>query len=146
MLTAIIGSGNGRRSSAPSLLPSPTSRQTKPGMRSAAAFTRPRLSTKSAMRGSSIGYRSRPILSSATCMLSLRGDRRHGAVGIGVVGVLIDPFLDHVAEVADEALHRPGRRIAQGADRVPLDLLGHLEQHVDLALLGAALDHAFHHP
>jgi hypothetical protein len=46
---------------------------------------------------------------------------------------------------ADQALDRPGRRVAERADRVAFDLLGHVEQHVDLALLGAALGHALHH-
>src|SRR5688572_32950121 len=109
MFTAIIGSGYGRRSSAPPLLPSPMSRHTKPGIRSAISLTRARLSTKSAMRGSSIGCFSLPMLSSATCIALLRSDRRHGAVGIGTVGVLLDPRFDHVTEVADQALHRPGR-------------------------------------
>src|SRR5690606_8662048 len=48
------------------------------------------------------------------------------------------------SEVADQALDRPGGRVAKGANGVTFDLLGHREQHVDLALLGAALDHAFH--
>ena len=39
--------------------------------------------------------------------------------------------------MADQALDRPGRRIAERADRVAFDLLRHLEQHVDLARLGA---------
>jgi hypothetical protein len=38
----------------------------------------------------------------------------------------------------DQALDRPGRRVAERADRVALDLLGDVEQHVDLALLGLA--------
>ena len=49
------------------------------------------------------------------------------------------------AEMADEALDRPGRRVAERADRVALDLLGDFQQHVDLALLRAALGHARQH-
>ena len=48
-------------------------------------------------------------------------------------------------EMPDQALNRPRRRVAQRADRVAFDLRGDFEQHVDLALLGAALGHAVHH-
>src|SRR5690606_37879212 len=82
--------------------------------------------------------------SSAICLL--RRDRGDGAVGVGIVGILVDPLLDDLAEVADQALDRPRRGVAEGADGVPLDLLADFEQHVDLALLGAAFDHARHHP
>src|SRR5665213_4316262 len=46
--------------------------------------------------------------------------------------------------MADQALHRPRRRVAQGADGVSFDLEGNLEQHVDLARLGLALHQALH--
>jgi hypothetical protein len=47
---------------------------------------------------------------------------------------------------ADQALDRPGCRVAKRADGVAFDLLGHIEQHVDLALLaGVAFHHAVHH-
>ena len=46
--------------------------------------------------------------------------------------------------MTDEPLDRPRRGIAERADRMPLDLLGHVEQHVDLALLRAPDDHALH--
>src|SRR3546814_8523099 len=49
------------------------------------------------------------------------------------------------AEVADQALDRPGGRVAQRADRVALDLLGDLEQRIDLARLGVAGTQPFHH-
>src|SRR5215217_1455039 len=74
----------------------------------------------------------------------LRSDRRNGAVAGGRIRILVDPLFDDVTEVADQALDRPGGRIAEGADGVAFDLLGHREQHVDFALLGAAFDHAFH--
>ena len=66
------------------------------------------------------------------------------AVRIG--RILVDAPLDLGAEMGDEALDRPGRGVAERADRVALDLLGDVEQHVDLALLRAALGHARHHP
>src|SRR5262245_195302 len=52
--------------------------------------------------------------------------------------VRIDPALELRPEVRDDALDRPSRRIAERADRVAFDLGGDLEEHVDLALLGAA--------
>ena len=42
------------------------------------------------------------------------------------------PPLDLGPEVADQALDRPCRRVAERADGVALDLLGHVEQQVDL--------------
>ena len=62
-----------------------------------------------------------------------------------VGAVAVDALLDLGAEVADQALDRPGRRVAERADGVALDLLRDVEQHVDLAALGAALGHAQHH-
>ena len=46
---------------------------------------------------------------------------------LGEVSLWFNRFVDNV--------HRPCRRVAEGADRVPFDLLGDVEQHVDLALL-----------
>ena len=57
-----------------------------------------------------------------------------------------DPLLHHRPEMPDQPLDRPGRRIAQRADRVALHLARHLLQRVDLGGFGAALDHAVHHP
>ena len=45
-----------------------------------------------------------------------------------------DAVLDLVAEVAEQALDRPGGRVAEAADGVALDLAGDVEQQVDLAL------------
>src|SRR5580704_6523087 len=61
-----------------------------------------------------------------------RGPHRLGA---RVGRIFVDAPLDLGAEVAQQPLHRPGRAVAEGADGVALDLLCHLEQHVDLALL-----------
>src|SRR3954470_15744296 len=46
----------------------------------------------------------------------------------------------------DEALDRPCRRVAERADGVTLDLLGDVEQLVDVADLGVAVAELFHHP
>jgi hypothetical protein len=48
-------------------------------------------------------------------------------------------------EVTDQALDRPGSRIAKRTNRVAFHLLGHIEQHVDLVMLGFALRHALQH-
>ena len=46
--------------------------------------------------------------------------------------------LDLFAEIADQALDGPCGGVAQGADGVALDLLGHVQQHVDFLDLGIA--------
>src|SRR5690606_35581508 len=43
---------------------------------------------------------------------------QHRAMRHGIGGVLVDARLDLGAEVADEALDRPGRGVAERADRV----------------------------
>src|SRR5262245_61030612 len=129
---------------------SPLSRHTNPSDRSAIPFTRSRLSAKSAMRGSSSGWSSRPILSSAKCRviasaLSSLLRRHPHRIRMRVRGILVDALLDLVTEVAQQPLHRPGCAVAEGADGVALDLGRDLHQHVDLALVGAALRHAGQH-
>src|SRR5208337_5168591 len=57
--------------------------------------------------------------------------------------VSVDARFDLVAEVPDKPLHRPSGGIAKRADRVSLDLLRNVVQHVDLGQLGAPLRHAF---
>src|SRR5262245_65419444 len=50
----------------------------------------------------------------------------------------------------DQALDRPGGRVAERADGMAFDLVADIEQHIDLALLslapGHALEHAPHPP
>src|SRR5215469_9153499 len=69
--------------------------------------------------------------------LSLR--RGNGAV-------LGDAPLHLRAEMADQPLDWPHRTIGQRADRMPLDFVGHVEQHVDLSRRGVTLNHALHDP
>src|SRR5205814_4741393 len=72
--------------------------------------------------------------------------RRHAhRLGVRVRGILVDPPFDLGAEMADQALHRPGRAVAERADRVALDLGRDLHQHVDLALVCAAFRHTGKH-
>src|ERR1700722_4499833 len=66
--------------------------------------------------------------------------RRHPhRIGVRIGAVLVDPPLDLVTEIAQQALHRPRRAVAEGADGVALDLVGDLHQHVELAFVRAAL-------
>lgn len=58
--------------------------------------------------------------------------------------VLGDPLLHLGPKVPDEPLHGPRRRIPQRADRVSLDLLGHLPQHIDLLEPRVAAPHPRH--
>src|SRR4051794_34080888 len=64
---------------------------------------------------------------------------------VRIAGVFVDAPFDLRTEMPNEALHRPGGAVAERADGVPLDLLGHIEQHVDLALLRAAVGHPRQH-
>ena len=54
-----------------------------------------------------------------------------------------DALLDDGLEAADETLHGPGRRVAQSADRVALDLARHFVQHADFPHVRVAHLHAF---
>src|SRR3954465_5957691 len=78
------------------------------------------------------------------CFLSaialLRRQRCHGR-GMPTA-MLTDAFLDLRAEVAQEALHRPGSAFAKGADGVAFDLLCHVLQQVDFLHRGITLAHA----
>src|SRR6202158_1040268 len=68
-----------------------------------------------------------------------------GLVRIGIARIFVDAPLDLWPEMPQQALHRPGGAIAEGADGVALDLLGHVHQHADLAPLRAAFRHAGEH-
>src|SRR4051794_341128 len=69
--------------------------------------------------------------------------RRHAhQLRMRVCRILVDAALDLRAEVAQQALHRPGGAVTKGANGVPLDLLGHIHQHVDLAPVRAPFGHA----
>src|ERR1700722_2343508 len=67
-----------------------------------------------------------------------RGEHR---LAVGGGRILVDATLDLGAEMSDEPLNRPGGCVAERADRMAFDLLGDVEQHVDLALLRATLNH-----
>src|ERR1700744_3855801 len=88
------------------------------------------------MRGSSGPPSTRPILTCARCCIALL--RRHLGAVCG------DALFDLGTEVTDQALDRPGRRVAQGADGVAFDLLADFLQQIDFAWLCVALHHAGH--
>src|SRR5947208_9783057 len=72
--------------------------------------------------------------------------RRHrDRLGMRVSCILVDPALDLGPEVPQQPLHRPGGAVAEGADGVAFDLGRDLPQHVDFALVRAALRHATEH-
>src|SRR5512139_4339092 len=45
---------------------------------------------------------------------------------------VLDVMLELVPEVSDEALHRPRGGVAERADGVPFDLVGDVDEHVDV--------------
>src|SRR5680860_776166 len=73
----------------------------------------------------------------------LRGHRHGWRNRFG--GFRVDPFLDDVAEVLDEPLHRPGRGVTERADGMAFDLFADVEQHLDFGLLRIAVGHALQH-
>src|ERR1700684_984416 len=68
----------------------------------------------------------------------MSGIENAGIVDVRLVRIFLDALLDLVTEMRDQALDRPRRGIAERADGVALDLFCHLQQHVDLALVGAS--------
>src|SRR5205823_11493745 len=60
--------------------------------------------------------------------------------------ISVDPRFDLVTEMCDQALDRPSRGVAERANGMAFDLLGALQEHVDLTLMGAALGHTGQYP
>ena len=67
-----------------------------------------------------------------------RRRRAHAATDGSVVddaaALVLDHVLELVAEVLDEALHRPRGGVAERADRVAFDLVRDVDEHVDVGL------------
>src|SRR6266851_8802644 len=78
-------------------------------------------------------------------MVSLGMPVSSGGLGRSGSAIRRDPPLELRTEMPDQPLHRPGRSVAECTDRVALDLVGDVKQHVDLGHLRLALYHALHH-
>src|SRR3954469_14479505 len=85
-------------------------------------------------------------LTLAIAIYLLRRDQA-GALHVQAASpVRCNPVFHLVAEVTEQALDRPGGRVAQGADGVTLDLGRDVQQGVDLFRIGLAGRHALHAP
>src|SRR5690606_19933880 len=58
---------------------------------------------------------------------------------------VIDHVLELVAEMLQKALHRPRRRVAERADRMPLDLLRDADERVEVGARPLAFDDSRQH-
>src|ERR1700689_661422 len=83
-------------------------------------------------------FNATPLTSMLTVSSAIRLSR-DGRAAVQVSGALHDGatfMLYHVLEfgpkMLQEALHRPGRGIAQRTDRVPFDTIGHIEQQAQI--------------
>src|SRR5690606_29195933 len=59
--------------------------------------------------------------------------------------LVLDVVCEFVAEVLDEAAHGHGRRVTQGTDRAPHDVLRNRVEHVEIFGPAAAVLDAIHH-
>src|SRR4249920_2552534 len=75
------------------------------------------------------GTPSTSILTSSSLMI-LRSRRVTARLDDAVA--VVDEIFELVPEMADEALHRPGRRVAERTNGVSLDLVGDVDEHVDV--------------
>src|SRR3546814_6465559 len=74
--------------------------------------------------------------SSDVCSSDL--SRRHSFCGLQRAAILADTAFDFRAEMLDQPLDRPCGGVAERTDGVAFDLLGDVEQSVDLADVGVA--------
>src|SRR5665213_1516149 len=81
-------------------------------------------------------------LTNSSAILSLQRRRLDAALRDDTRARMVDHVFELVAVVLQEALHRPRRRIAERADRVPLDVIGDIEQEIQLIAPGVACEHA----
>src|SRR6185295_15833394 len=94
-------------------------------------------------RGSqSLAQASLAALRSACSRLLARSFRRLQHAARGAFG---NAALELGAEMAHQPLDRPRRCVAERTDGVPFDLLGDVEQFVDVGDLGIALAQPLHH-
>src|SRR5687767_4500639 len=55
---------------------------------------------------------------------------------------VLDHVFEFMPEMFHEALHRPGGGVAEGANGVAFDLVGHVHQHVQVLLAAFAGEHS----
>src|SRR3972149_6962139 len=79
------------------------------------------------------------------------GDAGSGEIAAGLAhhaALVFDVILEFVAEVLDETFHRHRRRIPEGADGAPGDVVGHVAEQIQVLLpplaVFDAVDHAVH--
>src|SRR5438874_13714776 len=86
--------------------------------------------------------------SSAMLMSGRRSGRhpRPRSVAHDAAATVIDHVFELVPVVLEEALHRPGRGIAECTDGVPLDAVRDIEQQVKLLAPRRTGEHAFQQP
>src|SRR5665213_3711872 len=79
------------------------------------------------------------LTNSSLMRMRSRGLRLRGGDALSTV---IDHVLEFMAEVLQEALHRPGRGIAQPADGMALDAVGDIQQQRQILAARLPLQHA----
>src|SRR5579862_3364250 len=70
------------------------------------------------------------------------GGLRSQGVADQAAPAVVDHVFELVAIVLQETLHRPGRGITEGADRVTLDAVGDVEQQAELLAARLTVEHA----
>src|SRR5690348_9845379 len=73
-----------------------------------------------------------PLISTLTNSSAMLCRPRSELVRDDAAAAVIDHVLELVAEMLEEALHRPGRGIAERADGVPFDTVGDIDEEREL--------------
>src|SRR6516162_8886599 len=73
------------------------------------------------------------------------GRLRSQAIGDEAPPAVIDHVLELVPVVLEEALHRPGRGVAEGADGVSFDVIRHIDEQPQLLAARLPGEHALEH-
>src|SRR5215471_17770712 len=92
----------------------------------------------------STGTPSISMLTRSSAMFS--GRPRAERVGHQAPSAVVDDVLELVAVMLEEALHRPGGGVAEGADGVSLDAIGDVEQQPELLAPRLARQHPLQQP
>src|SRR5215468_397664 len=76
---------------------------------------------------------------------SASGRARSLTVGHQTSSAVVDHVFELVPVVLEEALHRPRRGIAEGADGVPFDAIRHIEEQAEFFAPRLTCEHALQH-